>query len=62
MKSHFQSLHVCKNESRSEGKQEIEGLWCLDSSITRKTKEFVTSSKTIPSYREILGVTVELKI
>ena len=27
-----------ENESRSEGKQEIQGLWCLDSSITKKPK------------------------
>ena len=39
-KSHFQTLLEHINESRSEGKQEIQGLWCIDRSITRKTQEY----------------------
>ena len=51
-KSHFQTLLRHKSESRSEGKQETQGLWCLDSSITRKTQEYFTSLKNISIYRE----------
>ena len=34
-KSHFQALRGHENESRSEWKQEIQGIWCLKNSITR---------------------------
>ena len=39
MKSHFQTLLGCANESRSEGKQEIQGLRCLNSLISQNTPE-----------------------
>ena len=38
-KSHFQILIGQGNGSRSEGKQEIQGLWCLVRLITRKTQK-----------------------
>ena len=44
-KSHFQILGR-KNESRSEWKQEIQGLWCLESSITQKTQEYIFRQRT----------------
>ena len=46
-KSHFQPLHWCGNESRNDWKQEIQGWWCLNSSITPKHPRMQNTARTL---------------
>ena len=46
-KSHFQAFHRHGNESRNNWKQEIQGIWCLKSMITRISLECSIISKNI---------------
>ena len=51
MKSHFQALHGCGSWSRSDWKQDIQGIWCLDILITPRPQEWFRMSKNISIYR-----------
>ena len=50
-KYHFQTLHKGWNWSTKGGKQENQGLRCLNNSITWKTPKCYTSSKNMCIYR-----------
>ena len=49
--SHFQTLLGHKNRFRRGGKQDIQGLRCINSLITRNAQEWFKSSKNIRIYR-----------
>ena len=57
-----QTLLGCVNESRSEGNQEIQGLRCLNSSITRNTLEIFTLSKNMSIYKQNLAWPLDLTL